>query len=507
MSNKLHTILLALVLTTLGLSLFAYKLYLGVPLGEADTSQVWTVEARVSFLPLPDQPVKATLQLPRNMPGFAILNENFVSRGYGLNTQDNGRREAVWATRRARGPQALYYRVAVYADEAAVTGQQPAFPEVPELDEPYATALTALVNEVRQQSADIDSFAGEMLRRLNDDSPDQYVDLFLDDVRSDYGKLETAQKLLAGARIPSRIVQGIFISDDQRDAPLVPWLEVWTGQGWSYFDPDTGDQYLPDNYLVWFRGNTPLTSVQGGRDASVTLAVRRNLIDSMEVAERRAALRDSHVFEFSLFGLPVRTQSVYTVLLLIPIGAFVMVVLRNVVGIRTFGTFTPVLIALAFRETRLLSGVLLFTLVVALGLAIRFYLEKLRLLLVPRQASVLIVVVLLLAAISIVSGRLGIETGLSVALFPMVILTMVIERMSVVWEERGPANAIVEGIGSLVVATVAYLVMSLDTVGYLSFAFPELLLVVLAATLLLGRYTGYRLSELSRFAALGGGKS
>jgi len=35
--------------------------------------------------------------------------------------------------------------------------------------------------------------------------------------------------------------------------------------------------------------------------------------------------------------------------------------------------------------------------------------------------------------------------------------------------------------------------------GHLVFVFPELLLIVLAANLLLGRYTGYRLTELWRF--------
>lgn len=507
MSNRVHTLLLAATLTLIGLGMFAYKVHLGVPLSEGDAAQVWTIEARVSFTPNRDQPIKVRLKLPHKMPGFAILNENFVSRGYGLNTSDeNGGREAVWAVRRARNPQALYYRVAVYADDTGGDARRPDFPEVPVLDEPYATALQELVSEVRQQSADIDSFASEMLRRLNRSRDNQYVDLFLEDVRSEYGKLRTARTLLAGARIPSRIVHGILVAEEQREAPLVNWLEVWTGEEWSYFDPDTGEQYRPDNFFAWWRGDEPLVRVQGGRDEQVVVSVRRNLIDSIEVAERRAALRDSHIFEFSLFGLPVRTQTVYSVLLLVPIGAFIMVLLRNIVGIKTFGTFTPVLIALAFRETRLLSGVVLFTLVVALGLAVRFYLDKLRLLMVPRQASVLIVVVLLLAAISIISGRLGIETGLSVALFPMVILTMVIERMSVVWEERGAAQAIVEGIGSLIVATVAYLVMSLDTVNYLTFAFPELMLIVLAATLLLGRYTGYRLSELRRFGALAGGK-
>jgi uncharacterized membrane protein YkgB len=50
----------------------------------------------------------------------------------------------------------------------------------------------------------------------------------------------------------------------------------------------------------------------------------------------------------------------------------------------------------------------------------------LRLLLVPRLASVLIVVVLLMLLISLASNKLGLETGLSVALFPMVIISMTI---------------------------------------------------------------------------------
>ena len=202
-----------------------------------------------------------------------------------------------------------------------------------------------------------------------------------------------------------------------------------------------------------------------------------------------------------MFELPLHTQVSYGVLLLVPIGGLVMAFFRNVLGVPTFGTFTPVLIALAFRETQLLNGLFLFTVVVILGLTVRFYFERLGLLLVPRLAAVLTVVVLLLIAIGIVSNELDIETGLSVALFPMVILTMVIERMSIVWEERGPAEAIVEGCGSLAVASAAYLIMSINEVQHMVFVFPELLLVVLAAALLLGRYKGYRLSELMRFKA------
>jgi hypothetical protein len=79
---------------------------------------------------------------------------------------------------------------------------------------------------------------------------------------------------------------------------------------------------------------------------------------------------------------------------------------------------------------------------------------------------------------------------------------MAIERLSIVWEERGGSEAVQEGLGSLFVAAVSYLVMSLDVVEHLVFIFPELLLVLLAATLLLGRYRGFRLFELMRFRAL-----
>ena len=201
----------------------------------------------------------------------------------------------------------------------------------------------------------------------------------------------------------------------------------------------------------------------------------------------------------------MNTQAVYRVLLLIPIGAFLLVILRNFVGIKTSGTFMPVLIALAFRETGLLSGIALFSIVVALGLTVRFYLERLQLLVMPRLTAVLIVVILTMVTLSIVTLSLGIQLGLSIALFPLVILTMTIERMSVVWEQRGSTEALVSCLGSLLTAAAAFLVMNVKWTEHMVFVFPELLLVMLAITLLLGRYSGYRLTDLYRFKALAGG--
>jgi hypothetical protein len=503
MTNR-YVLVLAGILTLIGLALFGYKWQvLGFPLTGEQATPVWTIETTLRFESGPGS-ITVDLQIPTLTPGFTTLDEYSVSRNYAFALNYVGAdREAQWTVRRADGTQTLYYRIVVYEDpDSNQLDLTPPLPIPPVIDEPLRTAVDVIVADVREHSAGPVSFTSVLLRMINDPSPSPNVELLLADVETPTELVERMILVLASERIPARMIHGIPLQDQQRQVAPVPWLEIHDTDSWRYFDPATGVEGLPERFLIWWRGSQPLVTVEGGSNREVSFAVQRNFVDSIEITEHRAAQRNSRLVDFSLFSLPIRTQSVYSVLLMIPIGALIMVFMRNVVGIDAFGTFMPVLIALAFRETQLLWGAVLFTLLVALGLSIRFLLERLRLLLVPRLSAVLIVVVILMLVISIVAHQLGMVPGLSVALFPMVIIAMTIERMSVVWEERGPGDAMRAGVGSMVVAVVAYLVMGLDWLEHLIFTYPELLLVVLAIVLLLGRYTGYRLSELIRFKAL-----
>jgi hypothetical protein len=498
---------LVLLLSLLGLGIFAYKWrVLGFPLQPDGDAQIWTVETRVSFRAAPG-PVKVSLFIPGLTPGLAILDENFISRGFGFTTAYvSGGRQVQWAVRQAEGPQTLYYRAVVYRDPTRLESDTtPPFPPIPQLAEPFATAMESLVARVRGQSADPASFTAELLKRLARPAGDQDVELLLGAAPGTLDRSRTAMTVLAAARIPARLVRGVYLSERERGAAAVPWLEVHDGERWLYFDPVSGRQGLPPDFLIWWRGEESLVQLDGGGDLEVSISVQNTVADPILIARRRAEAHQDRIGAFSLFSLPIESQAVYGVLLGVPIGALMVVVLRNLIGVQTFGTFMPVLIALAFRETRLVWGVLLFSILVAIGLSFRFYLERLRLLLVPRLAAVLIIVVLLMLSVSLVSYELGFDVGLSVGLFPMVIMAMTIERMSIVWEERGPGDAIRQGFGSLAVAATCYLVMGQPWVEHLLFVFPELLLVVLAVTLLLGRYTGYRLSELIRFREMRSG--
>ena len=132
---------------------------------------------------------------------------------------------------------------------------------------------------------------------------------------------------------------------------------------------------------------------------------------------------------------------------------------------------------------------------------IRYYLSNLNLLLVARIAVLVLIVIGIITTFSVLSYRLGLIEGLNMTFFPMIILAWTIELMSITWEENGPKEVLAQVGGSLLVATIAYLAMSTLMVSHLAFNFPELHMVLLAIILALGRYTGYRLLELRRFAA------
>jgi hypothetical protein len=197
--------------------------------------------------------------------------------------------------------------------------------------------------------------------------------------------------------------------------------------------------------------------------------------------------------------LPLEDQALFKGILLIPMGVMIVVFLRILVGIRTSGTFMPVLIAMAFIQTNLVPGLIGFSLIVGVGLVIRSYLSRHNLLLVARISAVIITVIILIAIFAILAYRLGLTEGLKITFFPMIILSWTIERISILWEEEGPSEVLAQVGGSLFVAVLAYAVMSNNLVRHLTFNFLGLQFVFMAAVLLCGNYTGYRLTELRRF--------
>ena len=503
--SRHHLHLLSAFVAASGLAIFLYKaLVLDFPLRPEKQIATWRVEVRMQF-DARGESVKLKLNLPRSSNKLAIIDQNFVSPGYGLTTDiERGNQIALFAIREARGPQTVYYRALVHSIRFTDDSAREPMPDLPppRWGGAEKVAAEAMVRAAREQSADPETLAALLLKRLKGSTLTDEAALLLGPQPTIVKVINIAADLLRMAGVPARPVHGLTLDPERRGAHFITWLELHNGRECVSIFPSEKRPVLPNNTLRWWQGRLPLAEVTGGTGLSHTVAVSRSYEYALDTAIKQGRKLEQKLVEFSLFGLPIQTQSVYRSVLVIPVGILLLVILRNVVGLKTFGTFMPVLIAIAFRQTELLWGVVFFAIVVAVGLSIRFYMEQLKLLLVPRLAAVVVVVVLTLAALAILSHKLGFERGLSIGLFPIIILAMTIERMSIVWEERGALESLQQALGSLLVGALCFLLMSLAIVEHLTFVFPELLLVVLAVILLLGRYSGYRLTELRRFREL-----
>jgi hypothetical protein len=108
-------------------------------------------------------------------------------------------------------------------------------------------------------------------------------------------------------------------------------------------------------------------------------------------------------------------------------------------------------------------------------------------------------VVILLIVVIVGASYRSLEATKYISLFPMVILTGMIERFWTLETEDGTAASFKTLLTTIFISATIAAVLSLPfVVGHL-LAFPETLGLIMAAQLLIGRYTGYRLTELLRF--------
>ena len=508
-NSKVQIGLIAGVFIALGIGLTLYKaVSLDLPLVPDQYREVWTIESKTSFAPTNTRvgsPVNVQLKLPTGQAGWVILEEHFASSGFGFSIieESAGSSVARWTRQKLDRPTTLYYKMQTY--RASQNSSLPILPikipQKPLLEPDQQAAMDRLVDRLQKQSSNIESFVQLLLQEFLRDSPDQDTLFLLDSYEDD--AFAVLMDVLAMADISAHQIRGIVLEDGRRRQTLSSLIEVYSGEQWSIFDPSTANLGLPDNFFIWQRGDGAVLNVVGGRDSSLEFALVSNSLPAKAVVGMEQRSDQYALLDFSIYTLPVEQQGIFKGLLLIPVAALVVVFMRLLVGVRTSGTFMPILIALAFIQTTLFIGLAIFLGLIGIGLWIRSYLSQLNLLLVARVATVIIMVILLMAALAVISYRLGLDQVLTVTFFPTVIVAWTIERMSILWEEEGGHEVLIQGGGSLLVAVMAYLVMSNHLVEHLTFNFPELTLSVLGVILLFGKYTGYRLSELYRFRDMG----
>jgi transglutaminase-like putative cysteine protease len=508
------------VLLVAGLGVFLWKtLALGLPIAPEDAEGLWRVEVEVSAR---GSGLRGSVRvpLPSSGAGQAVFDERTASDRLRFSIrEEDGQRFGVWSGR-FEGVHELVHGFRVQLEEISISlpaqltlAPSPellaehavATPELPTDDAAVTAFLSDLSLPPREEPVALlralFGFVSDEVATVETAAEDALIALAARE-GSPVGKTRLFVTLLRAARIPSRLVLGLEL---RRDLPPreVVWAEAWLEGRWIPFSPVDGLFAARPADRVALRVGSAVALESTGVDAAGRrfYALRERLRPeelSVLMVPPNPVLR-----RLSLYRLPVSTQASLRLLLLLPLGGLVVALFRNVVGVPTFGTFMPVLISIALRSTNLLPGLALVAAVLLVGILSRGVLERLRLLLVPRLAILLCLVVLSVTAFALVGNASATRDFFAGVLFPMVILTMLIERFSVTAAEEGLRAALVRAGFSVLVAVAVYPIFRSAAAEQLMFGFPELVLSVMGLLVWIGGYTGFRVSDLIRFRLLG----
>lgn len=196
-------------------------------------------------------------------------------------------------------------------------------------------------------------------------------------------------------------------------------------------------------------------------------------------------------------GVPANT---IVLMILFPVVAAIIAASRHLLGLRGFGIFTPAVLSVAFVATGLVSGILVFLVILAVASIGRVILKKLKLHYLPRMALLLWFVSLGVFALMYLSSFIELEAVVKLNIFPILILVLLAENFIEVQISRSRNEAISLTLETIILAVISGLVLSLEFVQRAALLNPEFIVVgVLVFDIFVGKYLGLRYLEYLKF--------
>jgi hypothetical protein len=501
---KRPAVLLAVALLVLSFALISYRiLWLKYPIFPAAPARVWQLSMDASIKG-GEKETAVMIGVPSTQRGRLVIEEHFHPGTLSFNLLREGPNQiGVWSGAISPKGELIGYSSTIQVQPQRLLKTLPPmlgpYPKnIGETERKLAMRLVGKwdplppTERLRRIAAAVNGFWGALLPNAQDLRAWSAL-------QDTHGRVTASLVLLRAAGLPAQAVEGLPLTESVTSSTVI-WIEVWTGQEWESLQPEKGEIYQkPLPLLPLTTGGLPAVRTLHGELSEVRWTLNREIINQWRMKFERIMRSNRWLDRWSLFRLPEEFQKTFRILILVPIGALMICLLRNIVGLPTFGVFLPVLLALAFRNTGLTYGLGIFWGVVLIGYVVRRWIDKLRLLLVPRLSVILTLVILCITVLALLGNKFGLREFMAVGLLPFVILTMTIERFFVIIEEVGPREGFWTAAGSAGVAVVTYGILEIEPLQLTFFVYPELLLAVAAVQVLLGRYTGYRLLELFRF--------
>lgn len=240
-----------------------------------------------------------------------------------------------------------------------------------------------------------------------------------------------------------------------------------------------------DNY-------TQLTATLEGR------AIEYRIVDSR--SEKSPFFFLSHtITDFITKGVPANT--IY-LLLAVPFIAFIITFARQVIGMVAFGIYTPLVITLGFMILGINFGIGTLVIIVLTSYVLRKLLGRFKLLYIPRTSLILSAIGLSFLGVIWFLSYYSASLATSLAIFPMLVMSTLSEKFLSAQSEEGVRGALMGVLQTIAVSIAAYYLVVWAAFNNLLMSWPELIIAPLLGMILLGKFTGLRLTEYARFRSL-----
>jgi hypothetical protein len=414
----------------IGISIFAFKYFVaGFPLFPNEQIKSWHIESKI-MLENPSENIKIALKTPEKTPYYSQVDERFVSGGFGRYPSEDGR-STFLSKHSPSSQEVIYYHTVVYGIKSAsgttenyaktLTERFKDYPLIEAFDtDDVRIVLENIHQELTQKSSDKSSYINSLFEYLRDNKNDN---LRLLEIKSgkENDKVMIAVEILRYAGIPARQMNGILLSEAKKNTKIVSWVEAVVDNHAVRFSPDRDKMGMPSNIFPWYEGYGKIYDILSGTSqVKMEFSVKHHIESALTESFWNGTNVKSFLYKVSVYNMPVEIQLVMSMLLLIPIGAVVCVFLKQMIGIPTFGTFMPVLVAISFRETGFMWGIIFFSSIVAIGMLFRSLFDNLKLLVVPRLSAILTIVVGIIFVLSFTLNRFSYNAG-GLSLFPLII--------------------------------------------------------------------------------------
>ncbi|VAX15386.1 hypothetical protein MNBD_IGNAVI01-1526 [hydrothermal vent metagenome] len=467
--------------------------------------------------------INTKVLLPLNNERQTIFNEHNQSGGFNFSINRKGiNRYAEWQNNSVKGHKEFSYSCDIKSKAVKFELPETIKNNYQSNDQlkPYLTGTkliqvddTTIINALAELKIDKNTNVIEVLKKVytyttyditNTDfsgKTDAVTTLKLGQASCN-GKTRLFVAMLRTLGIPTRLSGGLILKPGKKRVSH-QWVEVLLGRNWVPFDP-TNKHFaeLPQNYLTFYYGDQAFFQRTPNVNFKYVFEIDRESFpresDYSDIASHPLNIMNAWS-SFQKAGLSIE---LLRVILMIPIGAIITIIFRNVIGLRTFGTFLPALIASSFRGSGLMWGMVTFISIILIGALIRSLLERLKLTHTPKLTALLVFVVFALLFIAGFGVSINNLSLAHATLFPLALMAITIERFSLIVQEGELKDAIIIFINTMVTVFFVYIVMDSLFLQTFVMAFPETMLLVIAAGIYFGNWEGLRVTEMVRFRSL-----